>query len=115
MANYCDYKGILKGPKNACYGAFGYLEAYDDKQIVQEFGTPDNYTLRFALDSVTVVSAASASIPGMEFAHPDNVFVSIDRVSRMHEIDLAHLLLLTLIMADNLQLIYFIIANNVEE
>ncbi len=19
MANYCDYKGILKGPKNACY------------------------------------------------------------------------------------------------
>lgn len=47
MANYCDYKGILKGPKNACYGAFGYLEAYDDKQIVQEFSTPDNYTLRF--------------------------------------------------------------------
>ena len=47
MANYCDYKGILKGPKNACYGAFGCLEAYDDKQIVQEFGTPENYTLRF--------------------------------------------------------------------
>lgn len=35
MANYCDYKGILKGPKNACYGAFGCLEAYDDKRIVQ--------------------------------------------------------------------------------
>ena len=47
MANYCDYKGIIKGPKNACYGAFGYLEAYDDKQIVQGVGTPENYTLRF--------------------------------------------------------------------
>ena len=38
MANYCDYKGIIKGPKNACYGAFGCLEAYDDKQIVQGVG-----------------------------------------------------------------------------
>lgn len=47
MANYCDYKGIIKGPKNACYGAFGCLEAYDDKQIVQGVGTPENYTLRF--------------------------------------------------------------------
>lgn len=47
MANYCDYKGIIKGPKNACYGAFGCLEAYDDKQIVQGAGTPENYTLRF--------------------------------------------------------------------
>mgnify|MGYP002518457626 FL=1 len=47
MANYCDYKGIIKGPKNACYGAFGCLEAYDDKQIVQGSGTPENYTLRF--------------------------------------------------------------------
>lgn len=47
MANYCDYKGIIKGPKNACYGAFGCLEAYDDKQIVQEFGTLEDYTLRF--------------------------------------------------------------------
>lgn len=47
MANYCDYKGIIKGPKNACYGAFGCLEAYDDKQIVQGVSTPENYTLRF--------------------------------------------------------------------
>ena len=47
MANYCGYKGIIKGPKNACYGAFGCLEAYDDKQIVQGVGTPENYTLRF--------------------------------------------------------------------
>lgn len=47
MANYCDYKGIIKGLKNACYGAFGCLEAYDDKQIVQGVGTPENYMLRF--------------------------------------------------------------------
>lgn len=47
MANYCDYKGILKGRKNACYAAFGCFEAYDDKWIVKEYGTDENYFLQF--------------------------------------------------------------------
>lgn len=47
MANYCDYKGILKGRKNACYGAFGCFNAYEDKQIVKESGTPEDYVLQF--------------------------------------------------------------------
>lgn len=47
MANYCDYKGILKGRKNACYAAYGCFEAYDDKWIVKEYGTSDDYFLQF--------------------------------------------------------------------
>lgn len=27
MANYCYYKGILKGRKNACYAAYGCFQA----------------------------------------------------------------------------------------
>ena len=42
MANYCDYKGILKGRKNACYAAYGCFQAYDDKWIVQEYGTSED-------------------------------------------------------------------------
>ena len=26
MANYCYYKGILKGSKNACYAAYGCVQ-----------------------------------------------------------------------------------------
>lgn len=47
MANYCDYKGILKGRKNACYAAYGCFQAYDDKWIVKEYGTSDDYFLQF--------------------------------------------------------------------
>ena len=27
MANYCYYRGILKGRKNACYAAYGCFQA----------------------------------------------------------------------------------------
>ena len=47
MANYCDYKGILKGRKNACYAAYGCFQAYDDKWIVKECGTNEDYFLQF--------------------------------------------------------------------
>lgn len=47
MANYCYYKGILKGRKNACYAAYGCFQAYDDKWIVKEYGTEKDYFLQF--------------------------------------------------------------------
>lgn len=47
MANYCSYKGILKGKKNACYAAYGCFEVYDDKWIVEEHGTSEDYFLQF--------------------------------------------------------------------
>lgn len=47
MANYCEFKGILKGRKNACYAAYGCFEVYDDKRIVKEYGTNEDYFLQF--------------------------------------------------------------------
>jgi 1,2-phenylacetyl-CoA epoxidase PaaB subunit len=47
MANYCEYKVIVKGKKNACYAFFGSMSCADDKQIVEESGTDDNYVARF--------------------------------------------------------------------
>ncbi len=47
MANYCDYKVIVKGCKNACYAFFGSMSCVDGKWIVEEDGTNDAYTVRF--------------------------------------------------------------------
>ena len=47
MANYCDYKCIVKGPKNACYAVFGSMSTYDDKWIAEESGDDENYCMRF--------------------------------------------------------------------
>ena len=47
MANYCDYKCIVKGPKNACYAVFGSMSTYDDKWIADESGDDENYCMRF--------------------------------------------------------------------
>ena len=47
MANYCEYKGIVKGPKNACYAVFGSMSCLDNKEIVEEKQLDDEYYLRF--------------------------------------------------------------------
>ena len=48
MANYCYYKCIVKGPKNACYAVFGSMSCVDDyKEIISEEGTDEDYSLRF--------------------------------------------------------------------
>ena len=47
-ANYCDYKVIVKGRRNACYAFFGSMSCLDDKSIVEATGTDAACTLRFA-------------------------------------------------------------------
>ncbi len=47
MANICEYKVIVKGRKNACYAFVGSMSALDEKEIVEESGTDELYTLRF--------------------------------------------------------------------
>lgn len=47
MADYCDYKVIVKGRKNACYALLGSMSAADEKRIIWESGTDENYALRF--------------------------------------------------------------------
>lgn len=46
MANYCEYKVIVTGRKNACYAFFGSMSCYDNKWIEEEDGTDEAYTLR---------------------------------------------------------------------
>jgi hypothetical protein len=48
VANCCSYKVIVKGKKNACYAFFGSMSCMDGKQINEEFGTDENYTVRFS-------------------------------------------------------------------
>lgn len=48
MANYCDYKVIVKGRRNACYAFFGSMSCLDNKWVEEENGTDENCTLRFA-------------------------------------------------------------------
>lgn len=48
MANYCEYKVIVKGRRNACYAFFGSMSCLDNKYIVAESGTDADCTLRFA-------------------------------------------------------------------
>ena len=50
MANICEYKGIIKGKKNACYAVFGSMSCMDDKQIVEEGEKDGEYYLRFEGD-----------------------------------------------------------------
>lgn len=50
MANICKYKVIVKGKKNACYAFYGSMSSLDNKDIVDEEGTNENYTLRFEGD-----------------------------------------------------------------
>ena len=50
MANICEYKGIVRGPKNACYAVFGSMSCFDDKYICEENGTDEDYFLRFEGD-----------------------------------------------------------------
>ena len=47
MANICEYRVIVKGKKNACYAFLGSMSAYDEKVVDEEYGTDDNFTLRF--------------------------------------------------------------------
>jgi hypothetical protein len=47
VADYCDYKVIVKGKKNACYAFYGSMPCYDDKWIESKSGTDDDYTLYF--------------------------------------------------------------------
>jgi hypothetical protein len=47
VANCCSYKVIVKGKKNACYAFFGSMPCMDGKQISREFGTDENYTVKF--------------------------------------------------------------------
>ncbi len=47
MANYCGYKVIVKGRKNACYAFFGSMSCLETKDIVEESGTEDSYVVRF--------------------------------------------------------------------
>lgn len=47
MANYCEYKVIVKGKKNACYAFFGSMSCLDDKYIVEESGTDEKYRMFF--------------------------------------------------------------------
>ena len=47
MANYCDYKVIVKGKKNACYAFFGSMSCLEDKWIKEEDGTDDAYEIYF--------------------------------------------------------------------
>ena len=47
MADYCSYKVIVKGRKNACYALLGSMSAADEKQIIWESGTEKDYALRF--------------------------------------------------------------------
>lgn len=47
MANYCDYKVIVKGKKNACYAFFGSMSCVEEKWIVEEGGTDEAYTIQF--------------------------------------------------------------------
>ena len=47
MANYCEYNVIVKGRKNACYAFFGSMSCLDSKEIFDESGTDDDYTVKF--------------------------------------------------------------------
>ena len=47
MADICDYKIKVKGPKNACYAFMGSTSKYDDVDIINEYGSDDNYILIF--------------------------------------------------------------------
>ena len=47
MADLCEYKCIVKGKKNACYAFFGSQICADEKEIVKESGTDENYSLYF--------------------------------------------------------------------
>lgn len=47
MANYCSYKVIVKGKRNACYAFFGSMSCLDYKEILEDDGTDDCATIRF--------------------------------------------------------------------
>lgn len=47
MANICDYKIKVKGPRNACYAFIGSTSAYDDKEIISEAGTEEETVIVF--------------------------------------------------------------------
>lgn len=47
MANICSYKIKVKGKKNACYAFMGSTSAYDDRDILLEAGTEDDFVLIF--------------------------------------------------------------------
>ena len=47
MANICVYKIQVCGKKNACYALFGSINMLEDKEILEESGTDDEYLLAF--------------------------------------------------------------------
>lgn len=57
MANVCKYKGIVKGKKNACYAFFGSMPCLDNKEMIEEYGTNDDYCINFEGDCKWSVDA----------------------------------------------------------
>ena len=47
MADICDYKIKVHGPKNACYAFMGSTSTYDEREILSESGNDKNYELTF--------------------------------------------------------------------
>lgn len=48
MANYCEYKTLVRGRKNACYAFLGSSPTADDIHVIEGSGTTENYTLIFS-------------------------------------------------------------------
>ncbi len=48
MADICDYKIKVQGLKNACYAFMGSTSKYDDVNVINEYGSDNNYTLIFS-------------------------------------------------------------------
>lgn len=47
MANICSYRVIVNGKKNSCYAFLGSMSCLDNKEIVNESGNDQDYTLHF--------------------------------------------------------------------
>jgi len=47
MANICRYKVVVRGRKNGCYAFYGSMSSLDNKWIVEESGTEDDYSVTF--------------------------------------------------------------------
>ena len=59
MANYCEYKVIVKGKKNACFAYFGSMSALDYKSVVETSGTDEEFIMRFEGNCKWAVDAYS--------------------------------------------------------
>jgi len=57
MANICEYKVIVKGKKNACYAFYGSMSSLNNKLIIEEEGTDEEYLMKFQGDCKWSVDA----------------------------------------------------------